>query len=150
MVALVAVIQARTTPTAQRGTDVEFQALVDRYYLEWSKNDPDKAAPLYAKDADLVFFDLAPMKYTGWAEYREGVKKNFFDKMSSGKVTPGHDPKVVRRGNIAWTVVTNHFDITLRDGRKIETDGRHTAIWELRGGKWLIVHEHVSAPLPPL
>jgi ketosteroid isomerase-like protein len=30
----------------------------------------------------------------------------------------------------------------------MEVDGRHTAIWEKRGAKWLIVHEHVSAPLP--
>lgn len=46
--------------------------------------------------------------------------------------------------------VTNHFDITLKDGRTIETDGRQTAISELRDRQWLIVHEHVSVPLPPL
>ena len=33
------------------------------------------------------------------------------------------------------------------DGKAMELDIRHTAIWEKRGGKWLIVHEHVSAPL---
>jgi ketosteroid isomerase-like protein len=30
----------------------------------------------------------------------------------------------------------------------MEVDGRHTAIWEKHGGKWLIAHEHLSAPLP--
>jgi len=26
-------------------------------------------------------------------------------------------------------------------------EGRHTAIWEKRDGQWVIVHEHLSAPL---
>jgi ketosteroid isomerase-like protein len=30
----------------------------------------------------------------------------------------------------------------------MELDARHTAIWERRGGKWLVVHEHISVPLP--
>ena len=39
-------------------------------------------------------------------------------------------------------------DLFFKGGGQTEMDGRHTAIWERRGGKWLIVHEHVSAPLP--
>jgi ketosteroid isomerase-like protein len=35
----------------------------------------------------------------------------------------------------------------MKDGKAMDLDVRHTAIWEKRGGKWLIVHEHVSAPL---
>lgn len=118
--------------SANQSGDGEFKTLIERYYTQWSTLNPDNAAPLYAKDADLVFFDLAPLKYIGWAEYKEGVQKNFFEKMSGGRVTPGNDLKVVRRGNIAWTMVTNHFSIRLKDGRTIETDGRHTAIWEKR------------------
>jgi hypothetical protein len=31
-------------------------------------------------------------------------------------------------------------------GEAVELDGRHATIWEARGGKWLVVDEHVSAP----
>jgi len=34
-----------------------------------------------------------------------------------------------------------------KTGEAVELDGWHTAIWEDHGGKWLIVHEHFSAPL---
>jgi len=36
----------------------------------------------------------------------------------------------------------------LKIGTAMEIDCRHTAIWEKLRGKWLIVHEHVSAPIP--
>ena len=50
----------------------EFGGLIKQYYTAWSTLDPDRAAPLYAKDADLVFFDIAPLKYSGgWQEYRD-------------------------------------------------------------------------------
>jgi ketosteroid isomerase-like protein len=35
----------------------------------------------------------------------------------------------------------------MKDGKGLEADTRQTAIWEKRGGKWLIVHEHVSVPM---
>jgi ketosteroid isomerase-like protein len=30
----------------------------------------------------------------------------------------------------------------------MQLDGRHTVIWEKHAGHWIILHEHVSAPLP--
>jgi len=130
-----------------KSNDVEFKALIDRYYSAWSSLDPNKAAPLYAKDADLVFYDIAPLKYTGWTEYDQGVRK-IFSGFETLKVTPNSDLKVTRRGNIAWTTVTFHISAKLKSGSPMEAEGRHTVIWERRYGKWLIVHEHFSAPLP--
>jgi ketosteroid isomerase-like protein len=110
--------------------------------------DVEKAGEFYAKDADLIFFDIAPLQYKGWTQYKEGVKKAFFDNITSGKLTPNNNLKVSRHGDTAWTVVTFHLSATPKAGGSMEIDARHTAIWEKRGGKWLIVHEHVSAPLP--
>jgi ketosteroid isomerase-like protein len=129
------------------GGDAEFKELIREYYEAWSSANTDKPAPLYAKDPDLVFYDVAPLKYTGWDEYKVGVQKNLFDGMASGALTAKDDLKVNRRGNVAWTSVTGHLSAKMKDGKAMELDIRHTAIWEKRGGKWLIVHEHVSAPL---
>ena len=129
--------------------DAEFKALIEVYYKDWSSLNPENPAKYYAKDADLIFYDIAPMKYNGWAEYKAGVMKAFFDQITSGKLTPNLDDlKVTRRGNVAWTTLTFHLSGTLKAGGSMELDARHTAIWEKRGGHWLIVHEHISVPLP--
>ncbi|MEK6408440.1 MAG: nuclear transport factor 2 family protein [Acidobacteriota bacterium] len=133
---------------AGKALEAEFKAMIDQYYTAWSTLDPDKAAKYYAKDADLVFYDVAPLKYNAWAEYRAGVIKAFTETMSSGKLTPNDDLKVTQRGNVVWTTVTFHLSAKPKAGGAMELDCRHTAIWEKRGGKWLIVHEHISAPLP--
>lgn len=136
---------ARARPM-QASLQKEFQALIDRYYATWNTGNPDKAAPLYAKDPGLVFYDIAPLKYTGWAEYNEGVRK-VLDSFASAKFTPNPDLRVTRRGTIAWTTVTFHLSGKKKTGESVELDGRQTLIWENRGGKWLILHEHFSAPL---
>jgi ketosteroid isomerase-like protein len=130
-----------------KSNDLDFKALIDRYCSAWSSLDPNNAAPLYAKDADLVFYDIAPLKYSGWAEYDQGVRK-VLGGFETLKLTPNSDLKVTRRGNIAWTTVTHHLSAKLKGGGPMESDVRQTAIWEKRSGKWLIVHEHFSAPLP--
>ena len=148
LLAAIAPASARTRrATAGAAQDAEFKALIDGYYAAWSTLDPNKAAKYYAKDADLVFFDIAPLKYNGWGEYKEGVVKNFTSLASSGSLKPNGDLKVTRRGTLAWTTVTFHLSVKSKAGGGMEVESRHTAIWEKRGGQWLIVHEHVSAPL---
>ena len=139
--------QTKKAP-AKTALEAEFKVMIDQYYTAWSTLDPDKAAKYYAKDADLIFYDVAPLKYNSWAEYKAGVIKAFTETMSSGKLTPMDDLKVTQRGNIVWTTVTFHLSAKPKAGGAMEVDCRHTAIWEKRGAKWLIVHEHVSAPLP--
>jgi ketosteroid isomerase-like protein len=147
LIAIAASAQPKKTQT-KMGIEAEFKAMIDQYYTAWSTLNPDNAAKYYAKDADIVFYDVAPLKYNAWAEYKAGVIKAFTETMSSGKLTPNDDLKINQRGNIVWTTVTFHLSAKPKAGGAMEVDCRHTAIWEKRGGKWLIVHEHVSAPLP--
>ena len=155
IIAMVALLLAVSPASAQMkkatagpAADAEFKSLIAEYYAAWSSMNTDNPAKYYAKDGDIVFYDIAPMKYKGWAEYAEGVNKYFFSTASSAKLTPNDDLAVTRRGNVAWTTVTFHLATTQKSGEKSDLEARHTAIWEKRGGKWLIVHEHVSAPLP--
>ncbi|MBI3680206.1 MAG: nuclear transport factor 2 family protein [Acidobacteria bacterium] len=125
----------------------EFKQIIQRYWQAWSTLNPDNAAPFYAKNPDAVFFDVAPLKYTGWEEYKEGFKKAFAGAVSAS-LTPNDDLKVTARRGLAWTTNTFQGTIQQRDGKSMKLVGRHTAIWEKRGGKWIILHEHASAPLP--
>ena len=51
------------------------------------------------------------------------------------------------RGNVAWTTVPMHLSAKMKDGKTIDTPVRYTGIWEKKGKTWLLVHEHLSAPL---
>src|SRR5712691_7816443 len=63
-------VQIRQAVATKLSTEDEFHALIARYYAAWNTLNPDIAAPLYAKDPGLVFYDIAPLKYKGWEEYK--------------------------------------------------------------------------------
>jgi ketosteroid isomerase-like protein len=149
-VILVVGILAAVVAAAPKGKDAEpdFKAMHAKVDAAWESLKAENASPYYAHDAGLVFYDAAPLKYDGWTAYRDGAQKLFLDTATSLKFNVNDDLKVVRRGKIAWTTRTMHLVANMKDGKVIEFDGRDTCIWEDRGGKWIIVHEHVSAPLP--
>jgi len=127
--------------------DTTFRKLIDDYCVAWSSGNPDNAARFYAKDAGLVFYDVAPFSYTGWKEYEVGVRQNLLDNVVSLSLTASKELKVTRHGNIAWTTVPMHVTAKLKDGKAIDSPIRYTGIWEKSGKNWLLVHEHLSAPL---
>lgn len=132
----------------QTGRMDEFAQIIKDYYAAWNSGKLDKAAEYYTKSPDLVFYDVAPMKYQGWSEYRTGVEKTFFANYTVVHLKPYDDLKITRRGPVVWTTLTFKLSGTAKDGKMLDLDCRHTAIWEKHAGKWLIVHEHVSTPLP--
>ena len=127
----------------------DFRALMRKTLDAWETLDPANAAPFYAQDADNVYFDIAPFKYTGWAEYAAGMSKNFPDR-ASVKFTLSN-VRIHPQANLTWATASLHFERTTKSGAVQSLDGRWTLVWEKRGRDWLIVHEHVSAPLaaPP-
>ena len=40
-----------------------------------------------------------------------------------------------------------HVTAKMKDGHTIDSPVRYTGIWEKHGKTWLLVHEHLSAPL---
>jgi ketosteroid isomerase-like protein len=133
---------------AQKKSADDFEGLIKSYYAAWNTLNPDNVSFMYAKDADLVFFDIAPLKYSGgWREYSDNFKKNVGPGFSSLVLTPNNDVKVRRNGNMALTTLTFHLSAKQTDGTALEFDARHTIVWEKRGERWLIIHEHISKPL---
>jgi ketosteroid isomerase-like protein len=129
-------------------TKADFKKIIDEYYAAWNTMNPQNADKYYSHDPDLVFYDIAPMKYAGWENYKNGVIK-LLEPYATFKLIPSNDLKITRKGKIVWTTLTFHISGKAKDGKSgMELDCRHTAIWEKTKGNWLIVHEHVSAPLP--
>ena len=113
----------------------------------WSSLDVSRPAVFYAKDAGLAFYDVAPLKYNGWTEYENGTRA-FFKTLKSASFKLNDDARVHRSGDLAWATATVDSDLVGNDGSHMKIDARWTTVWQKRGSKWLIVHDHFSAPLP--
>ena len=123
---------------------------VDRAYLQsiwdgWASNDVDKQGQFYAQGPDHLFFDVAPLKYTSWAEYKAGVAPSLKD---SPKVTftLSDDIQIHPVGDITWVDGTLKMEGVSPQAQKEVLNLRWTAVFKEQNGRWLIEHEHISAP----
>jgi ketosteroid isomerase-like protein len=127
--------------------EAALRALVPKVIASWESLDITKVEPYYATDADFTYFDLAPMKYNNWAEYRAGAQKALFEPNQSIKIKLNDDLGVHRRGSLAWATVTFEADLVNKQGASSHLNGRWTMVLEKRAHGWIVVHEHVSVPL---
>ena len=133
--------------TSGQQSDQELRVLVPKIVASWETFDPAKIEPYYATDADFTYFDLAPLKYNNWAEYRAGAQKGLFEPNTSIKAKINDDLRVHSRGKFAWATFTFGADITNKQGATTHLDARWTMVLEKRAKGWIVVHEHVSVPL---
>lgn len=122
----------------------------DKAYLQkiwdgWSTLDTSNVAKFYATGPH-TFFDIAPVKYDSWEEYEKGVK-NVVSGYKSAKFTLNDDVSIHPHGDLVWATATLKEEMTTKAGKVEMGTFRWTVIFENEDGKWLIVHEHVSAPL---
>jgi len=122
----------------------------DKAYLQkiwdgWNALDASKQSGFYVQGKHM-FFDVAPVKYTSWAEYEAGVAKEFAD-YKGAKFVVNDDAEIHTSGDHAWAAATVKADMTRKSGKVEMLTMRWTAIFQRENGKWLIVHEHVSAPM---
>jgi ketosteroid isomerase-like protein len=99
-------------------------------------------------------FDLRPRVFRACSDeiqqlgdYRTGAQKALFEPNRCIKVKLNDDLGVHRRGSLAWATVTFGADIVSKQGAASHLDGRWTMVLEKRAQGWIVVHEHVSAPL---
>ena len=134
------------TQSHAQQTEQELRALVPKIVASWETMDFAKIEPYYAADADLTYFDLAPLKYNNWAEYHAGAQKGLFEPNSSIKAKMNDDLRVHSSGKFAWATFTFGADLTSKQGATSHLDARWTMILEKRAKGWIVVHEHVSVP----
>ena len=125
-------------------------AAPDKAYMQkiwdgWATMDPAHVAQYYATGPH-TFFDISPLKYNSWEEYQAGVK-NVLAGYKSAKFTVNDDAAVHSHGDLVWGTATVRNEMTTKAGKVEMGNFRWTVIWQNEDGKWLIVHEHVSAPL---
>jgi ketosteroid isomerase-like protein len=147
MSAGLAVTAISRVAAAADSEEAALRVLVPKVIASWESLDITKVEPYYATDADFAYFDLAPMKYNNWAEYRTGAQKAMFEPNQSIKLKLNDDLGVHRRGSLAWATVTFGADLVNKQGASSHLNGRWTMVLERRAHGWIVVHEHVSVPL---
>jgi len=120
------------------------KAHLQKIWDAWSTLDPANAKQYYAQGPH-VFFDIAPLKYASWDEYQAGVVKVLAD-YKSGKCSVNDDAQIHKAGDAYWATATVACEMVHRSGKIDMANFRWTAVFEKHDGKWLTVHEHVSAP----
>ncbi len=116
------------------------------------------AAGIEAKDADavmanyipgdsLVVFDLIPPRqYTGSDAYKKDWAGVFADCADSPKFEIS-DLDITADGKLAFSHSIQQFSCTDAKGNKMQMTMRATDAYRKVKGKWVIVHEHLSAPI---
>lgn len=87
------------------------------------------------------------MKYDNWAAYKEGSQR-MLSAFKEFSLRPTSDLAIHVSGKMAWVTGTWTADATTKDGKAEHMEGRFTDIFEKRGGKWIVIHEHFSLPAP--
>jgi len=146
VIALSAVAQTKK-PAAKKASA---GAAPDKAYLQkiwdgWSTLNPANTAKFYATGPN-TFFDIAPLKYNSWEEYEKGVK-GLADAYKSARFTVNDDAAIHPSGDLVWATATVAEQMTTKAGKVEMGNFRWTVMFENEDGKWLIVHEHVSAPM---
>lgn len=134
--------------TAKSGGPV-YKAYLQSIWDGWASNDVEKQGQFYVQGPGHLFFDVAPLKYTSWDEYKAGVAPSLKD---SPKVTftLNDDIQIHPAGKITWVDGTLNMEGASPQGEKQTLTLRWTAILEQQpDGHWLIQHEHVSVPAEP-
>lgn len=122
-------------------------ALMQKIWDGWATLDSNKVAQYYASGPH-TFFDIAPLKYNSWSEYQSGSKVVLAG-FKSAKLTVNDDADLHRtNANLTWATATVKYELTTKADKVEMGNFRWTVIWEYQDGKWLIVHEHISEPLP--
>jgi ketosteroid isomerase-like protein len=116
------------------------------------------AAGIEAKDADavmanyipgdsLIVFDLVPPRqYTGNEAYKKDWAGVFAGCADSPKFELS-DLDITSDGKLAFSHSIQHFSCTDPKGNKLDMTMRATDAYRKVKGKWVIVHEHLSAPI---
>jgi ketosteroid isomerase-like protein len=136
---------AQKTSTKMSSGLVPDKALMQRIWNAWATLNPANAAQFYAK-GEHVFFDIAPLKYSSLDEYQKGAA-GVLAAYTSATFTVNDDADIHNAGQVVWGTATVNYDMVEKTGKHDMGAFRWTVIWQKEDGKWLTVHEHVSAPL---
>jgi ketosteroid isomerase-like protein len=132
---------------AAAGDVAAITALEARFAAAFNAGNVDAIMKVYAPGQGLVVFDVVPPRqYVGAAAYRKDWQ-NFFATLKGPPKFTISDLYVAADRNLAYSHSIQRVSGTGTDGKPVDLTVRVTDVYRKIGGRWLIVHEHVSVPV---
>lgn len=147
----VVALSLSSSASAKKASSKTAGPVPDKAHLQkiwdgWATLNPANTAQFYA-GGQHTFFDIAPLKYDSWDEYQKGVV-NVIAAYKSATFTVNDDVQLHPAGDYVWGSATVKSDMIQKSGKRDMATFRWTVVFEKQDGNWLIVHEHISEPLP--
>jgi uncharacterized protein (TIGR02246 family) len=147
VVTLVSVTGCTGVRTETTDTTAEVQEVLDRWAKAFRDKDIEGIMAVYAAGNAVVAYDIVPpLQYRGKDAYRKNYVE-FLDQYTGAIEVEVRDPHIAAGNNVAFIHALERVSGTLK------STGQHSDLWMratsgLRkiDGKWLIVHDHISAP----
>jgi ketosteroid isomerase-like protein len=133
---------------AYAASDVaQIRALEARFAAAFNAKDLNAIMKVYEPGNALVVFDVVPPRqYVGAAAYRKDWGD--FLAMFKGPLKFSLSDLAITAGRrVAFSHSIQRVQGTDKDGKPIDLTVRLTDGYRKIGGRWLIVHEHVSVPV---
>lgn len=122
----------------------EILQLFEDFKKAFKARDLDAIMSLY--DVNVVAYDISPpLEYRGRENYRKAWQA-FFDAYQGPVEVEIKEPTIGFSGGLAYSINLECYRGVLKSGEKSEIWVRITDVYHKVGGKWQIVHEHVSVP----
>jgi ketosteroid isomerase-like protein len=139
-------MSADPTPVSQGDSVAEsMRQFANEIMAAYERRDTAALKNLYAKQPDALFFWERQMKYS-WPQIDRTIDA-LASQVAKIKLTTT-DFRAGGSGQAGWFAATFHAERVTPEGKEISSDGRWTVVAEKIEGRWQIVHEHTSFPLP--
>lgn len=132
---------------ADSSDNAQIKAIYDQFPASVSAKDVNAIMKFYAPGKELLVFDVVPPRqYAGWDAYKKDWQDFLAAYKGPIKFTIS-DLSYWTSGDLGFGYSIQRIVGTDTKGNPSDMTVRVTDAYRKIGGKWLIVHEHVSVPV---
>jgi ketosteroid isomerase-like protein len=129
------------------GMEKEIVELHEAWFAAAAAKDLDRSMAPIAPDV-VSYEHTAPLQFTDVSAIREECRAGF-ERAGDDFAWTVPDLRVLVRGDLAVAWGLNRMADHHADGTEDVTWSRGTRVFQLSGGRWRMVHQHVSFPVDP-
>jgi len=124
----------------------QLRSLIEAWAAAIRAKDIDAVMRHYAQD--VVVFDVMPPLFVRGAEAYRRNWQGWFDALDGQADFQFVELHLEVSDNLAYCFSVNRLRARYRDGAKHDAQTRATVCFRKIDGRWLVVHEHASVPMP--
>ena len=124
----------------------QLRSLIEAWAEAVRAKDIDAVMRHYAPD--VVVFDVMPPLFVKGAEAYRRNWQGWFDALDGQADCHFVELHLEVSGDLAYCFSVNRLRARYRDGAKHDAQTRATVCFRKIDGRWLVVHEHASVPMP--